>query len=193
MSGKSTSRHEALKTRALRARGSSPRRRSVPRWGRNAGSGLAHSECGRPRSVVLHESALVRRLLPTSQPKAPHVISAKMPAKSRRRALVETCSDDPESCDRNAARLRVRTRRLAVLSMIGPNRAAAFNRGGGWGCKMNAGTDKLSEANTTALVLNHPGERDERQIDCGRAWGKTSWCRAVVSFRSPAGGSTECG
>ena len=49
--------------------------------------------------------------------------------KSRRRALVETCSDYPESCDRNAARLWIRTRRLTGLSMIGPNRAAAFNRG----------------------------------------------------------------
>src|SRR5712671_5156499 len=48
--------------------------------------------------------------------------------KSLLRALVETCSNYPESCDRDGCRW-IRIRRPTVLSMIGPNRAAVFNRG----------------------------------------------------------------
>jgi hypothetical protein len=47
--------------------------------------------------------------------------------------LVETCSDCPELCDRNARR-HVGIRRRTILSMIGPNRAAAFNRHRGREC-----------------------------------------------------------
>jgi hypothetical protein len=37
--------------------------------------------------------------------------------------------------------------------MIGPNRAAAFNRGRGRGRILNARTDGLFELNTSALIL----------------------------------------
>jgi hypothetical protein len=47
--------------------------------------------------------------------------------KSRRSGLVETCLDCPESCGRSACR-QAGIRQQAILSMIGPNRAAAFNR-----------------------------------------------------------------
>src|ERR1700730_2239269 len=76
--------------------------------------------------------------------------------------------------------------------MIGPNRAAAFNRGSQRECILDTRTDKLFELNTTALILSKPEQRDERQIHCGSAWGKTSQLGIIVSFRSPAGWSMEC-
>jgi hypothetical protein len=46
---------------------------------------------------------------------------------------------------------------LTVLSMIGPNRAVAFNRGWGRECTLNAGIDQLFEPSTTALILKELG------------------------------------
>src|SRR5450432_4137415 len=107
--------------------------------------------------------------------------------KSWHKALVETCSDCPGSCDRNTCR-QVRLCHPTVLSMIGPNRAAAFNRGKGEGMHIERVPQRLFELNATTLSFrNNSEQRDERQIHCWPAWGKTGALCNIVSFRSSAG------
>jgi hypothetical protein len=49
---------------------------------------------------------------------------------------------------------RIRIRQLTVLSMIGVNRAVAFNRDWQREDRLNAGFEKLFKLNTTALILD---------------------------------------
>jgi hypothetical protein len=65
-----------------------------------------------------------------------------------RRALVETCRDCAESCDRNVSLLNG-TCWSTILSMIGPSRASAFNLGWRRECILNARRDGFFELNTT--------------------------------------------
>jgi hypothetical protein len=68
--------------------------------------------------------------------------------KRLRGELVETCSNYPEPCGRDCI-VKLRIRQPTVLSMIGPNRAAVFNRGQ---ARVHIeSTRELSEWNRTAL------------------------------------------
>src|SRR5690242_9353882 len=82
--------------------------------------------------------------------------------KSSHGTLVETCSYYPESCDGNPARLRIRTRQLTVLSMIGPNRAATFNRVRGRGCMVNGRKELRSSEMNVKSIAGQLGERPDR-------------------------------
>ena len=63
-----------------------------------------------------------------------------------------------------ATRVWVRTRQPTVLGMIGPNRAAAFNRGRGRSCILNARIYKLFQQYTTTLLLKELREHEDTAL-----------------------------
>jgi hypothetical protein len=63
-----------------------------------------------------------------------------------------------------ATRVWVRTRQPTVLGMIGPNRAAAFNRGRGRPCILNARIYKLFQQYTTTLLLKELREHEDTAL-----------------------------
>ena len=75
--------------------------------------------------------------------------------------------------------------RPTVLSMIGPNRAAAFNRSRGRECILNARTAAVRTKRGSSHLLKNPERRDERKSIAGQLGERRSRL-ALSSDSAPA-------